>query len=95
MPDYVIGYSIGELCCAYVTGNFTIEQVVLSAYYIGLALEETKIIHCTMANIGLDYKRAKDTSPKDINIICEYSSNICCVNGPTESIKTFTKELEV
>ncbi|XP_067206014.1 fatty acid synthase-like [Linepithema humile] len=50
VPDYVVGHSIGELCCGYATGNFTLEQVILSSYYIGLGLKETKKIDCAMAN---------------------------------------------
>lgn len=95
VPDYVIGHSIGELCCGYVTGDFTIEQVILSAYYIGLALKETKIVHYTMVDISLGYKNAKDICPTDIKIICNYNSNTCCISGPTESVKTFTTKLEV
>lgn len=69
MPDHVVGHSIGELCCGYVTGNFTMEQVLLSSYYIGLALSETKIVHGAMANIDLSYENAKNICPPDIDII--------------------------
>ncbi|XP_032678594.1 fatty acid synthase-like [Odontomachus brunneus] len=95
MPNYVIGHSIGELCCGYITGDLTIEQVILSAYYIGLALEASEIVHYIMADIGLGYTDTKDICPPDIKIICNYSSNSCCISGPTESMKAFTKKLEI
>lgn len=93
MPDYVIGYSIGELCCGYVTGDFTIEQVIMSTYYIGLALEETKVtpVHYAMVDTDLNIYLSR----ADIKVIHNYNSNTSFINGTMESIKVFTKKLEV
>ncbi|XP_032678573.1 fatty acid synthase-like isoform X2 [Odontomachus brunneus] len=93
-PDYVIGYSIGELCCGYVAGDFTVEQVILSTYYIGLALSEINVVECAMANIDLDYKSVKAICPADIEVICSYNPNACSISGPTESVKAFTTKLQ-
>ncbi|RLU25189.1 hypothetical protein DMN91_003281 [Ooceraea biroi] len=93
-PDHVIGYSIGELCCGYVTGNFTIEQVILSAYYIGLALNETKIIRGAMMNIALSYEKAKSICPPDIEI-SRFSPNSCFISGPKESVKALATKLQL
>lgn len=95
VPDYVIGHSIGELCCAYATGNFTLEQVILSSYYIGLGLKETKKINCAMENIGFSYKNVKNLCPPDTEIIYSNSPNTCTINGPKKSVKAFKKELQV
>lgn len=95
MPDYVIGHSIGELCCGYVTGDFTIEQVILSAYYIGLVLNEMKIIQHARADINLDYKKVNSICPADIEVICSYSPNACSISGPIDSVKTFIRNLQV
>lgn len=94
-PDYAIGYSIGELCCGYVTGNFTIEQVILSAYYIGLALSETKIVNGAMAEIGLSYENLRNICPPDIEIIGSNSRNNGSISGPKESVKAFVTKLQV
>ncbi|XP_070161148.1 fatty acid synthase-like [Polyergus mexicanus] len=94
VPDYVVGHSIGELCCGYVTGNFTMEQVLLSSYYIGLALSETKIVHGAMANIGLSYENAKNMCPPDIDIICTMSHDTCCISGPKDSVTAFITKLQ-
>ncbi len=32
-PNYVIGYSIGDLICAYADGHFTLEAVITAAYH--------------------------------------------------------------
>ncbi|EFN62855.1 Fatty acid synthase, partial [Camponotus floridanus] len=94
VPNHVIGHSIGELCCGYVTGNFTMEQVLLSSYYIGLALNETKIIHGAMADIGLSYENAKNICPLDIDIISVKNQNTCTISGPKKSVTTFITKLQ-
>jgi len=48
----MISHSAGELDCAYTDKCLTIEQTILSAYFIGLACAEIKIIHSSMA-VGL------------------------------------------
>jgi len=93
-PDHVIGYSIGELCCGYVTDNFTIEQVILSAYYIGLTLNESKIIRGAMMNVPLGYKEAKGTCPSDIDV-SSFNVNVCCLSGPKTSVKSLATQLQV
>lgn len=94
VPNHVVGYSIGELCCGYVTGNFTMKQVLLSSYYIGLALSETKIIYGTMADIGLRYENAKNICPPDIDVISVKSQNTCTISGPKESVTAFIAKLQ-
>ncbi|XP_046832944.1 fatty acid synthase-like isoform X2 [Vespa crabro] len=49
VPDYVIGYSVGELGCAYTDGCFTAEEMILAAYSRGMALIKTEIPHGSMA----------------------------------------------
>nr|XP_012234197.1 PREDICTED: LOW QUALITY PROTEIN: fatty acid synthase-like [Linepithema humile] len=94
VPDYVAGHSIGELCCAYATGNFTLEQVILSSYYIGLGLKETEKINCAMVNINLSYENVKNICPPDIEVIYNNSQNTCSISGLKKSVKAFTKQLE-
>lgn len=42
-PAFVTGFSIGQFACAYADRTFTAEQAILSAYYSGLGLLESKI----------------------------------------------------
>lgn len=44
VPDHIIGYSIGELGCAYADGCFTAEEMILTAYTRGLANMEKELI---------------------------------------------------
>ncbi|XP_067206011.1 fatty acid synthase-like [Linepithema humile] len=94
VPDYVVGHSIGELCCAYANGKFILEQVILSSYYIGLGLKEMKKINYTMVNIGLSYENVKNICPPDIEVIYSNSQNTCSISGLKKSVKAFTKQLE-
>jgi len=91
----MISHSAGELGCAYADKCLTIEQTILSAYFIGLTCTEEKIIHSSMAVVALDYERLKNICPADIEIICHNSENSNVVSGPTESVQEFMKNLQV
>jgi len=91
----MISHSAGELGCAYADKCLTIEQTILSAYFIGLAYAEEKIIHSSMAVVRLDYERLKNICPMNIEIICRNSENSSVVTGPTESVQEFMKKLQV
>ncbi|XP_072763054.1 fatty acid synthase-like [Anoplolepis gracilipes] len=93
--DYMISHSAGELGCAYADKCLTLEQTILSAYFIGVACVEKNEIHSSMAVVNLDYKRLKNMCPADIEIICHNSQNSNIVCGPAESVKSFTKQLQI
>lgn len=52
VPDGMIGHSVGELGCAYADGCFTLEEMLLAAYYRGIASIESDLITGYMAAIG-------------------------------------------
>ncbi|KAF9823812.1 hypothetical protein SFRURICE_006663, partial [Spodoptera frugiperda] len=54
-PDYIIGYSVGDFGCAYADGCLTAEEVILSAYNRGLALENKPYFKDSMADISIGY----------------------------------------
>ncbi|XP_071578880.1 fatty acid synthase-like isoform X1 [Temnothorax nylanderi] len=95
IPDYMISHSAGELGCAYADGCLTTEQAILSAYFIGLACTEGKIIRSSMAIVSCDYECLKNMCPVDIEIICCNSENCSVVSGPTESVQEFMKKLQI
>ncbi|KYN14724.1 Fatty acid synthase [Trachymyrmex cornetzi] len=94
-PDYIISHSAGELGCAYADKCLTIEQTILSAYFIGLACTEGKIIHSSMAVVNINHEYVRNICPADIEIVCYNSENSNVVCGPKESIKEFMKKLQV
>ncbi|XP_011705438.1 PREDICTED: fatty acid synthase-like, partial [Wasmannia auropunctata] len=94
-PDYMISHSAGELGCAYADKCLTIEQTILSAYFIGLACAEGKLIRSSMAIVNFDYECLKNICPIDIEIVCRNSKSSSVVSGPTESMQEFMKKLQV
>ncbi|KAG5318196.1 FAS synthase, partial [Pseudoatta argentina] len=94
-PDYMISHSAGELGCAYADKCLTIEQTILSAYFIGLACADEKIIHSSMAIVNINYEHLKNICPANIEIICYNNENSSVVCGLKESIEEFMKKLQV
>lgn len=95
LPDYIIGYSVGELGCAYADGSFTAEETILAAYSQGISVIETKIPHFSVAVVGLGCKDIKNVCPDDIDIACHNGPESSTIIGPFESIKTFVEKLQV
>ena len=95
IPNFIIGHSIGELVCGYADGCLTIEETILSAYFTGLALHESKIIYGSMAEINLDLKTVQHKCPSNIDIACYNAPFNFTVSGPTDSMKAFLTELRV
>jgi malonyl CoA-acyl carrier protein transacylase len=48
-PDGIVGLSLGELGCSYMDRCFSVEQLMLAAYYCGRAILETEPIRGSMA----------------------------------------------
>ncbi|XP_075210568.1 fatty acid synthase-like [Lycorma delicatula] len=92
-PDGIIGHSVGEFGCAYADGCFTAEQMVLASYARGQASLDTKLIHGTMAAVGIGYRNIKDRLPPGIEVACHNSSESCTISGPTNDVKTFVDKL--
>ncbi|XP_021929696.1 fatty acid synthase-like isoform X3 [Zootermopsis nevadensis] len=92
--DGIVGHSVGELGCAYMDGCFTAEQMVLAAYFRGLASLETELINGLMAAVGLGAEEAKKLCPPDIEVACHNGSSFCTLSGPAESMKKFVKTLQ-
>ncbi|XP_067207661.1 fatty acid synthase-like [Linepithema humile] len=94
IPDYIIGHFGGELGCAYADGCLTMEQTILSAYFIGLACVKEKLVHSSIAVVNLDYKSLKGICPADIEIICRNNHNSNIVTGPVKSMQEFLRKLQ-
>ncbi|XP_047538484.1 fatty acid synthase-like [Vanessa atalanta] len=92
-PDLIIGHSVGELGCAYADGSLTAEQMILSAYYIGLAATDTTFTKGSMAVIELGYQDIKTILPSEIEVACHNDEGSCTISGPADKIKTFVAEL--
>lgn len=93
-PDFIIGHSLGELGCSYADDCFTVEQMILCAYYRGKVSYEMAKIKGTMAAIGLGYNEIKNMLPEPIEVACHNSSDSCTISGPYEDVEQFIKELK-
>ncbi|KYN09096.1 Fatty acid synthase [Trachymyrmex cornetzi] len=91
----MIGHSGGELGCAYADECLTIEQTILSAYFVGITCAKEKIIHSSMAVVNLSYEHLKNICPLNIEIVCHNSKTSSVVCGPPELVQEFTKKLKV
>ncbi|KAL2715899.1 fatty acid synthase-like [Vespula squamosa] len=94
LPDYMIGYSVGELGCAYADGSFTTEETILAAYSQGISVIEAKIPHFSVAVVGLGYKDVRDLCPDDIDVAYHNGSESSTIIGPAESMKAFVEKLQ-
>ncbi|XP_063696021.1 fatty acid synthase-like [Culicoides brevitarsis] len=92
-PDYIIGHSVGELGCAYADNCLTAEEMVLCAYSRGMASLETKVVHGSMAAIGLGYEKIRPLLPEGIEAACHNGPNSCTISGPADLVAKFVKEL--
>lgn len=94
-PDHIIGYSFGELGCAYADGCLTAEQTILAAYWRGLVSITTKVEFGSMAVVGLGYQEIIKICPSGIEIACHNSSKNSTISGPAELVKKFIEQLQV
>lgn len=93
-PDYLIGHSAGELGCAYADGVLNHQQMLLSAYYRGMAsMRAANSLPGAMAAVGLGYRAIKDRLPADIEVACHNSAESATISGPAESVATFVDTL--
>jgi len=88
-PDLVIGYSTGELGCAYADGCLTAEQTLKAAYYYGLVTLNTKIPLGAMAFVDLGYDQIKQILPTNVEVIGHNSQDSCTISGLKEPIEQF------
>ncbi|XP_029173773.1 fatty acid synthase-like isoform X1 [Nylanderia fulva] len=93
-PDGIIGHSLGELCCSYADGGFTLEQTILAAYYKGKSTLDANLEPGAMAVATLTWEKAKEMCPPDITPACHNSANLVTISGPVASVKKFVEELK-
>ncbi|XP_072763346.1 fatty acid synthase-like [Anoplolepis gracilipes] len=92
--DGIVGHSVGELCCSYADGAFTLEQTILAAYYRGKSVVDSNLEPGAMAVIDLSWEEAKKICPSDIIPACHNSANSVTISGPFISLSKFLEELK-
>lgn len=92
-PDFIIGHSVGEICCAYADGCFTLEETILTALARGQSNVELKTIVGAMAAIGMNHKTLQNILPQDVDIACHNSEDSTTISGPAASVRAFVTEI--
>ncbi|PSN47327.1 hypothetical protein C0J52_04406 [Blattella germanica] len=93
-PDGMVGHSVGELGCAYADECLTLKQMILSAYYRGLASLQAELIPGSMAAVGLGHARINKLVPPEIDIACHNSFDSCTLSGPVDFVNDFVEYLK-
>lgn len=93
VPDGIVGHSVGEICCAYADGCFTLEQTILAAYWRGRSIRNSHLIPGKMAGISLSLENTKTRLPSDIILACHNCSDSVTISGPAESVSKFLQKL--
>ncbi|GLV38468.1 Fatty acid synthase 3 [Carabus blaptoides fortunei] len=93
-PVGLIGYSIGELACAYCDGALTLEQAILCAYYLGHAADKCKNTSGAMVSVESGYENVKKYLASGLEIAAHNSEKNCIVSGPLPKMKEFVKKME-
>ncbi|CAG7730210.1 unnamed protein product, partial [Allacma fusca] len=94
-PSGIIGHSAGDNIAAYADGCLSAEQVILLIDAVARALLATKTYSGGMATIGLPWKDIQKMCPPDIYLSGENSQSNIMVSGPSESLKSFAKKLQM
>ncbi len=89
----VVGYSIGELACAYAEECLTFEQTLLIAYQRAILIHEAKLPAGAMATISLTWEQAQKRVPTGVTVACHnYEKNVT-ISGPLATVRNFVEEL--
>ncbi|XP_044740687.1 fatty acid synthase-like [Chrysoperla carnea] len=93
--DYMIGYSTGELACAYADNCLTAEQTILVAYYRGLALFDSKLIKGSMAVSELNSNEVMGFCPTEIDFVGQINKKSSIISGPIDMLKKVTAQMSM
>ncbi|KAI1292133.1 Fatty acid synthase [Halotydeus destructor] len=93
-PDGIVGHSVGELGCAYGDGCFTMEQMIMSAYWRGKCVEDAKLPKGQMAAVGLTWEECKKRCPEGVVPACHNSEDSVTISGPYDITNKFIEQLK-
>ena len=92
-PEGYIGYSCGEIMCAYCDGAFDAREALLVSKIYGECIQSVNIARGLMFAIGLSWNEVKAILPADLYIACNNSPNNVTIGGPSETVEEFVSEL--
>lgn len=89
----LIGYSIGELACAYADEALSFEQTIQAAYQIAKTIDQSQMPVGAMATIALTWEQAQKRCPVGVTLACQNYENNVTVSGPVKIIRQFVQDL--
>ncbi len=92
-PTGILGYSIGELACAYADQCLTFEQTLLIAYQRAQLIHEARLPSGAMATLSLTWEQAQKRCPAGVSLACHNFDNNVTVSGPLAAVRKLVEEL--
>ena len=94
-PDGIVGYSFGEYVAAYADNALTMEETMLSVYYLGKYIDEAHFTESSMATIGLSYDEAIKQCPQGVVVSFYETKDTVVVSGPKKTIQQYVEQLKL
>ncbi len=82
----VVGHSSGEIAAAYASGNLSMREAIIIAYYRGYVMRENRL-KGGMAAIGLSREEVVSHLLEGVSIACENSPTSVTISGEVEQLK--------
>ncbi|XP_044740689.1 fatty acid synthase-like [Chrysoperla carnea] len=93
--DNLIGYSIGEIACAYADNCLTAVQAILAAYYCGLASFGSNMIEGSMATFDLNSNELLNGNSAEINSVGRTNErNNKVISGSVDMLKNTSASIK-
>lgn len=92
-PDYIIGYSLGEIACAYADHCLTEKQALLASYYRGLVTRDGNV-EGVMAIVFMSAVELDKILPEDVENGCHITPNMCTITGKKHAVEKFLSNFD-
>ncbi|KAI8177403.1 Highly reducing polyketide synthase FUM1 [Colletotrichum sp. SAR 10_75] len=93
-PFAVVGHSSGEMAAAYAAGRLTANEVIIAAYYRGVASSEVTKIGA-MAAVGMGRAKTAPFLTSGVVIACENSPSSVTISGDTKRVENVLSEIRI
>lgn len=94
--DGIIGHSFGEIACAYADGCISAEGAILTSYWRGKTVFDTKetLPKGLMAAVGLTVAETEDLCPNGVYVACHNGHDSVTISGQYEAMEKFIETLQ-
>lgn len=93
-PDGIVGHSLGEGSCAYADGCHTRRETMLSAYFRGQSVVDSRVAPGKMAAVGLTWEEAQAQCPPGVVAACHNAEDSVTISGGAQEMTQFIGDLQ-